>query len=231
MASKDSNKQNVTPARWVNRNGIPVFKNDQDLERLFAHMVPEDLSVNGEDGSGDTAGKATPRPVIRDRHGLPFLDKDQHLSDVFRVSENEDKTPPQEVEIFSELLESSLKGKNQDALLREKRDREPPAPVPLKKRLKRYPPPEKQLDLHGLTAAEADAQAENYLRHSWRNGFFTLRLVVGKGLHSEAGAVLPHVVEDLLVRLKRDGVVLWFEWDRKQKSRSGAVIVYLNQFD
>ena len=115
MASKDSNKQNVTPARWVNRNGIPVFKNDQDLERLFAHMVPEDLSVNGEDGSGDTAGKATPRPVIRDRHGLPFLDKDQQLSDVFKVSENEDKTSPQEVEIFSELLEFSLKGKNQDS--------------------------------------------------------------------------------------------------------------------
>ena len=101
----------------------------------------------------------------------------------------------------------------------------------LKKRLKRYPPPEKQLDLHGLTGAEADVQAETYLRHSWRNGFFTLRLVVGRGLHSEAGAVLPHVVEDLLVRLKRDGVVLWFEWDRKQKFRSGAVIVYLNQFD
>lgn len=231
MASKQSNKQNVTPPRWVNRNGIPVFKNDQDLDRLFAHMVQEELLINGKDGSGDAAVTEAPKPVIRDRHGLPFLDKDQHLSDVFKVSENEAEMPPEEVEIFSELLESSLKGKNQDALLREKRDRLPAAPVPLKKRLKRYPPPEKQLDLHGLTATEADAQAETYLRHSWRNGFFTLRLVVGKGLHSEAGAVLPHVVEDLLVRLKRDGVVLWFEWDKKQKSRSGAVIVYLNQFD
>lgn len=231
MGLKESNKQNVTSARWVNRNGIPVFKNDQDLDRLFSQMVPQDVSINGKDGSGDTVGKATPKPVIMDRHGLPFLDKDQHLSDVFKVLENEDKSAPQEVENFSELLESSLKGKNQDALLREKRDRVPPAPVPLKKRLKRYPPPEKQLDLHGLTSAEADVQAENYLRHSWRNGFFTLRLVVGRGIHSEAGAVLPHVVEDLLVRLKRDGVVLWFEWDRKQKFRSGAVIVYLNQFD
>ncbi len=231
MASKESSKQNVTPARWVNRNGIPVFKNDQDLDRLFTQMVPEDLSVNGKDEPGDAVEKDEPRPVIRDRHGLPFLHKDQHLSDVFKVSESEDQTPSEEVEIFSELLESSLKGKNQDALLREKKDRLPSAPVPLKKRLKRYPPPEKQLDLHGLTAVEADARAETYLRHSWRNGFFTLRLVVGKGLHSEAGAVLPHVVEDLLVRLKRDGVVLWFEWDKKQKSRSGAVIVYLNQFD
>jgi len=60
---------------------------------------------------------------------------------------------------------------------------------------------------------------------------FTLRVVVGRGLHSEFGAVLPHVVEDLLVRLKRDGVVLWFEWDRKIKSHSGSLVVYLNQFD
>ena len=121
MASKENNKQNVTPARWVNRNGIPVFKHDQDLTRLFAQMVPEDLSINREDGSGDTVGKDRPKPVIRDRHGLPFLDKDQHLSDVFKVSEKEDESAPEEVENFSELLESSLKGKNQDALLREKR--------------------------------------------------------------------------------------------------------------
>ena len=225
------NKENITPARWMNRNGIPVFKKDQDLNRLFSQVVPEEMPINEENGSEDVTDNKTCRRVIKDRHGLPFLDKNQHLFDVFKVDENEDKVPAEDVENFSELLESSLKGKNQDALLMEKKDRTPSAPVPLKKRLKRYPPPEKQLDLHGLTAAEADGRAETYIRHSWRNGFFTLRIVVGRGIHSEAGAVLPHVVEDLLVRLKRDGVVLWFEWDRKQKSRSGAVIVYLNQFD
>ena len=231
MASKQMNKENITPARWMNRNGIPVFKKDQDLNRLFSQVVPEEMPINEENGSEDVTDNKTCRRVIKDRHGLPFLDKNQHLFDVFKVDENEDKVLAEDVENFSELLEFSLKGKNQDALLMEKKDRTPSAPVPLKKRLKRYPPPEKQLDLHGLTAAEADGRAETYIRHSWRNGFFTLRIVVGRGIHSEAGAVLPHVVEDLLVRLKRDGVVLWFEWDRKQKSRSGAVIVYLNQFD
>jgi len=31
------------------------------------------------------------------------------------------------------------------------------------------------------------------------------------------------------LKLKKEGVVLWFEWDKKFKSRSGAVIVYLKQ--
>ncbi|SMC35406.1 Smr domain-containing protein [Desulfocicer vacuolatum DSM 3385] len=195
---------------------------------MFSQLILEPRENKGEKGDqeGDLPKKS--RPIPRDRHGLPFLDKSSHLSDLFRVSKTEENEPD---ENFSELLESSLKGKNQDLLLREKRDREPPRPVPLKKRLKRYPPPQNQLDLHGFTAMEAQSRTESYLRHSWRNGFFTLRVVVGKGLHSESGAVLPHVVEDLLVRLKRDGVVLWFEWDQKVKAHSGAVIVYLNQFD
>ena len=230
MAAKRKKRHNAIPVQWVNRNGIPVFEKDQDLNRLFSQLVPEDQGTDGVDGVQEKALTES-RRVIKDRHGLPFLDKDQHLSDLFKVPDAETEDGNADGKNFSVLLESSLKGKNQDALLREKRDREPPRPVPLKKRLKRYPPPQNQLDLHGLTAMEAQVRTETYLRHSWRNGFFTLRIVVGRGLHSEFGAVLPHVVEDLLVRLKRDGVVLWFEWDRKIKAHSGSLIVYLNQFD
>jgi hypothetical protein len=42
--------------------------------------------------------------------------------------------------------------------------------------------------------------------------------------------VLPDVIEDLLVDLKARDIVLGFSWERKKKSRSGAVIVYLRQF-
>jgi DNA-nicking Smr family endonuclease len=230
MAAKRKKRHNAIPVQWVNRNGIPVFEKDQDLNRLFSQLTPENHDTDAVDGVQKKVLMES-RRVIKDRHGLPFLDKDLHLSDLFKVPEADTEDGNADKENFSELLESSLKGKNQDALLREKRDREPPRPVPLKKRLKRYPPPQNQLDLHGLTAMEAQVRTETYLRHSWRNGFFTLRVVVGRGLHSEFGAVLPHVVEDLLVRLKRDGVVLWFEWDRKIKSHSGSLIVYLNQFD
>ncbi len=58
-----------------------------------------------------------------------------------------------------------------------------------------------------------------------------MRLIVGKGRHSKMGPVLPDVIEDLVVAMKKQGVVLWFEWDKKSKSRSGALIVYLKQFD
>jgi len=231
MAGKRKKRDTAIPAQRVNRNGIPVFGKNQDLNHIFSQLTPETPDIDGGDDPRGKGLTEVQTPVIKDRHGLPFLDKEKHLSDMFDIPEAAAENENADKEHFSELLESSLKGKNQDALLREKSDRESPRPVPLKKRLKRYPPPQKQLDLHGLTAMEAQSRTETYLRQSWRNGFFTLRVVVGKGLHSEFGAVLPHVVEDLLVQLKRDGVVLWFEWDRKIKSHSGSLIVYLNQFD
>ena len=127
----------------MNRNGIPIFDGDQNLNRLFLQHTCEDTKENdGEQVAPDTVEMAPSKQVLRDRHGLPFLDKDQHLYRLFNVSEQgkqADETA--EGEAFPELLESSLKGKSRDALLREKRDREPPRPVPLKKRLKRYPPP------------------------------------------------------------------------------------------
>jgi hypothetical protein len=57
---------------------------------------------------------------------------------------------------------------------------------------------------------------------------WTLRIIVGKGLHSENGPVLPDVVEDTLSALQREGVVLAFRWEGRSKRRSGSVIVYLD---
>ncbi len=162
----------------------------------------------------------------KDKHGLPFLDGSGSLSTFFR-----DETMESGEEEFSELLEASLKGRDSASIMRDKRDGTKPAPLPLKQRLKRYPSPQKNLDLHGYTANEARSRVEFWLRGLWRNGFFTVRIIVGRGIHSEFGAVLPDVVEDILIKLKREGVLLWFEWDRKHKSQSGAVIGYLKQFD
>ncbi|MFH2091440.1 MAG: Smr/MutS family protein [Pseudomonadota bacterium] len=104
-------------------------------------------------------------------------------------------------------------------------------PVPVKKRLKRYPPVETELDLHGCTADQARIKALSFLQNKKRQGYFTLRIIVGKGKHSQMGPVLPDIVEDLAVALKKEGLILSFEWDRKLKSKSGAMIVYLKQFD
>ena len=102
--------------------------------------------------------------------------------------------------------------------------------MPLKRRLKRYPPPEADLDLHGFTAIGAQVKTRAFILNAHVQGFFTLRIIVGKGLHSEGGPVLPHVVEDLLKEMKKENIVLAYEWEGRKKSKSGAVLVYLKRF-
>jgi len=102
-----------------------------------------------------------------------------------------------------------------------------PRRLTLKEKLRRYPAPQAQLDLHGDTALIARQRADSFLRTAGAAGTLTVRIIVGKGLHSASGAVLPDVIEDLLVALKRDGRVLTFRWDKDLKRKSGAVIVYL----
>jgi len=127
-------------------------------------------------------------------------------------------------EDFETLLEASLKQKN--SLVKKTTN-----PMPLKKRLKRYPPPEAELDLHGFTALGAEVKAKSFISTCKHQGYFSLRIIVGKGLHSDLGPVLPHVIEAVLKTLKNQNIVLAYEWDRVKKSKSGAVIVYLKQFN
>ncbi|MFO7752419.1 MAG: Smr/MutS family protein [Desulfobacteraceae bacterium] len=134
-------------------------------------------------------------------------------------------------EDFEELLDLYLKGKSADRILQEKSDRTDPAKVPLKRRLKRHPPPESVLDLHGFRGDSARLRADAYIKSARQKGLFTIRIIVGKGLHSEFGAVLPDIVEDVADRLKKEKVVLSYMWEKKKKSRSGSIIVYLNQFN
>jgi hypothetical protein len=52
-------------------------------------------------------------------------------------------------------------------------------------------------------------------------------IIVGKGLHSQGKAILPDVVEKKITRLKRKKWLLGFEWEKKDKRKSGSLIVYL----
>lgn len=180
----------------------PTRKLSSDQEYIDAFTRrPESGTKNG------------PEKPLLNRHGLPIVDE------VPFGSEQE----AQEEEDFSSLLEESF---NRKRLPRKPK----PSPMPYKKRIKRYPPPEIELDLHGYTALGAEVKAKSFLITCKQQGYFTVRIIVGKGLHSDLGPVLPDVIEDLLNALKKQDVVLGFEWDRRKKSRSGAVIVYLRQF-
>lgn len=183
----------------------------------------------------------------RTKNNLPFFESDDDFLDAFAGKDsaagqqlpsgktNRNKSlkgnekDPEEIDemdekAFSEMLEASFKNMGQKKLKK-------PAPLPLKKRLKRYPPAELDLDLHGFNAIGALVKVKSFVQSAKYQGYFTVRIIVGKGLHSEHGAVLPDVVEDELKRMKKQDLIIHYEWERKKKSSSGAVIVYLKQFE
>ncbi|MBU0682224.1 MAG: Smr/MutS family protein [Proteobacteria bacterium] len=91
-----------------------------------------------------------------------------------------------------------------------------------------YPPPQDTLDLHGCTAQEAEVKALRFVEGARRRGILTVRIITGKGLHSPGGkAVLPDTIEQVLGLLKKEGGITSFQWDKKVKSKSGSLLVYL----
>ena len=88
--------------------------------------------------------------------------------------------------------------------------------------------PQDELDLHGHTADEAEQKAAVFIQAAQARRLHTVRIIVGKGLHSRGNAVLPDVIEAKMADLKKAGAVLTFRWEKQSKHRSGALIVYLH---
>jgi len=82
-----------------------------------------------------------------------------------------------------------------------------------------------EIDLHGMTLAEARPQLESFLRHCASNNKMCVRIVHGKGLGSgERGPVLKAAVNRWL---RRWDVVLAFTSARQVDGGTGAVYVLL----
>ncbi len=196
--------------RKKRKNTPKKLASDQDFLDAFQR---EQKEKTGSESEG-------PSKPLLNRHGVPVI---QDIPTSFQGDEEDDKDE-MDAEEFHSLLEASfkqpVKGKQQSK-----------KPMPLKRRLKRYPPPEMEVDLHGFTALGAEIKARSFITTCHSQGYFTLRIIVGKGLHSDMGPVLPDVMEDLLSAMKKENLVLSFEWDRKKKVRSGSLIVYLKRFD
>jgi DNA-nicking Smr family endonuclease len=209
------------------KKDLPKLTSDKDF--LDAFLIDDESHLKGNQ---EKSNRPVEPPKKLNKHGLPLLDEYETWMkkniDSDELSDN--STAEQEVsaiepeEDFSTLLEAALKGN--------RGSRKIPKPMPLKRRLKRYPPPESTLDLHGFTAIGAQVKARSFISSAHVQGFFTLRIIVGKGLHSEDGPVLPHVVEDLLKAMKNENIVLSYKWEAAKKSKlGGAVLVYLKRFD
>ncbi len=208
--SKAVKKKKNNPKR--SKNGLPVLNSDQE----FLSAFKKNKNKNSQEIDPSVESNPSKNKPLKNKHGVPVLESasEHHLSDSDLVGEED----------FETLLNEYYK-------TREIRPIKKPTPVPLKKRLKRYPSVEVELDLHGYRGMEAQVRLRSFLYTCKKQGLFTARIIVGKGLHSDNGPVLPDIVEDLLKQLKTLDLVIWYEWDKKNKSKSGAVIVYLKQFD
>jgi len=158
------------------------------------------------------------------RSGIPLLDPSDDLAAHFLGAGKEDHAE----EDFTKLLEASLSAENVRRARGEKEDvQQRQQPVPVAEQVRQYPSVQDELDLHGLPSADAAAQTRIFLLDAARRGFKTLRIITGKGLHSERGSVLRDIIEQVLVELKRTGVALTFVWEKQAKTKSGSVLVYL----
>ena len=216
MAKKNTRKNKQKLRR---KNDLPKLASDKDFLCAFLRDDEDVLKEKQE----KPRKPGNPQGHLN-KHGLPFLDDyeiwmNKNLEPHTLYA---DKTTEPEGD-FTILLEAHLKENRLPG--------QAPKPMPLKRRLKRYPPPEADIDLHGFTAIGAQVKARSFISSAHVQGFFTLRIIVGKGLHSEGGPVLPHVVDDLLKEMKKENIVLAYEWEGKKKLRSGAVLVYLKRFD
>ncbi|NDY72993.1 hypothetical protein DO021_16360 [Desulfobacter hydrogenophilus] len=223
MTKKNTRKNKQ---KLKHKKDLPKLASDTDFIEAFLMDGEEDLKENKE----KLKNSVEPKKNLN-KHGLPFLDDYEtwmnknighHTSSDDKTAE-QGLTAPESKEPFSTLLKAFLE--------HNRPPRHTPKPMPLKRRLKRYPPPEANLDLHGFTAIGAQLKARSFISSAHVQGFFTLRIIVGKGLHSEGAPVLPHVVEDLLKEMKKENIVLYFKWEGAKKSKFGAVLVYLKRFD
>lgn len=188
------------------KNDLPVLDSGHDFFKTF--------EKNEESKEEQGNGTSLNNPV--NRHGVKVIDDLPEKRETVQNPVKED---------FAELLEESFKKS------KIKKNTKKSTSMSLKKRLKRYPLVELELDLHGYNTIGAQMKTKSFISTCKHNGYFTIRIIVGKGLHSDIGPVLPDVVEDVLKEMKKKEMVIFYEWDGKKKSNSGAVIVYLKQFE
>lgn len=166
------------------------------------------------------ADAALPQSRTRSKKQIPVLSAQEDLQAAFGVVD--------EIPSFAEAIDQTLTEPEGQQALQERLDALHRAEETKKARsLKQYPAPEMELDLHGFTGPEAEQRTASFLVAARQKGVLTVRIITGKGLHSQGPAVLPDVVELLLREKKQEKEIVSFRWEKKEKQKSGAVIVYL----
>lgn len=165
--------------------------------------------------------RISPEKQKTNKHGISLLTEKNDFSEFFKNNGAEEAS----AEVFGEMLETSLSG--QDIPHSAKERYTPRRTLSVGEKIKTYPPIQKEIDLHGCTVTEAEKKTRSFILTARHIGLRTVRIIVGKGIHSQGKAVLPDAVEKEIVRLKKAGEILTFRWENTSKLKSGAMIVYL----
>ena len=91
------------------------------------------------------------------------------------------------------------------------------------------PAPDRELDLHGLTAAEAREDVAFEITDAWEEGERCIRIVHGRGRHSAGGPVLRDAVVGWLQRPPLSERILAFSSAPTALGGSGALLVLLRR--
>lgn len=83
------------------------------------------------------------------------------------------------------------------------------------------------LDLHGARASEAAERVARFVRDAHRAGVRRIRIVHGKGLHSEGGGVLAEVVLRVLTEGAAAARTIAFVTAPPEQGGAGALLVEL----
>lgn len=87
--------------------------------------------------------------------------------------------------------------------------------------------PQAELDLHGLTGPQAEKRTDNFLAAVRQRGISSVRIITGRGLHSNGPPVLPGVIEKKMAVLKQAGIVQRYKWEKKVTAQTGSMLVWL----
>lgn len=185
-----------------------------DLKKLFggrARVLAGVLSMAGK-------GKEKKEPVALP---LPGVEKDPVVEQGDQGSFAEMYDQPDEEEIFfsESVVGTTLNDSELGVLAREKETAGGSTPHGRVN----YRRPQEELDLHGMTAAQAALRVEGYVIDAHRRRLVVVRIITGKGNHSPRGPVLPEVVAATLNALKKRGLVGAVQYEKK----GGSVLVFL----
>ena len=114
-----------------------------------------------------------------DKKGFRVLTDEHDLYQLFGAKKKSKQ------EDFGRMFEEFHQDKQLQLLLQEKKVvSNQSTPLTVSERIKTYPAPQAELDLHGNTAPEAEKRTEAFIENARRKKICTVRIIVGKGLHS-----------------------------------------------